>query len=59
MRILIPLLALLAACAPAPPTVMGRASVIDGDTLEIHGRRIVARSFDNPEDWRRKGRGGR
>ena len=25
----------LAACTPAPPTIVGRASVIDGDTIEI------------------------
>lgn len=49
MRILIPLLVLLAACAPAPPTVMGRASVIDGDTLEIHGGRIRLWGVDAPE----------
>lgn len=49
MRILIPLLILVAACAPAPPTVMGRASVIDGDTLEIHGQRIRLWGVDAPE----------
>ena len=35
-----PALMLLAACASAPPTVVGRASVTDGDTLDIHDRRI-------------------
>lgn len=49
MRILIPFLVLVAACAPAPPTVMGRASVIDGDTLEIHGQRIRLWGVDAPE----------
>ena len=49
MRILIPLVVLLAACSPAPPTVMGRASVIDGDTLEIHGQRIRLWGVDAPE----------
>ncbi|WP_158256014.1 MULTISPECIES: thermonuclease family protein [unclassified Brevundimonas] len=49
MRILIPLMVLLAACAPAPPTVMGRASVIDGDTLEIHDQRIRLWGVDAPE----------
>lgn len=49
MRILIPLMVLLSACAPAPPTVMGRASVIDGDTVEIHGQRIRLWGVDAPE----------
>ena len=49
MRMLIPLLVLVAACAPAPPTVTGRASVIDGDTLEIHGQRIRLWGVDAPE----------
>ena len=49
MRILIPLVILLAACSPVPPTVMGRASVIDGDTLEIHGQRIRLWGVDAPE----------
>jgi endonuclease YncB( thermonuclease family) len=49
MRLLIPALLLLAACTPAPPTVVGRASVIDGDTLEIHDRRIRLWGVDAPE----------
>lgn len=49
MRALIPALVLLAACTPAPPTIMGRASVIDGDTLEIHGQRIRLWGVDAPE----------
>lgn len=46
---LIPLLILVAACAPTPPTVMGRSSVIDGDTLEVHGQRIRLWGVDAPE----------
>lgn len=50
MRALIPALFLLAGgCTPAPPTVMGRASVIDGDTLEIHDQRIRLWGVDAPE----------
>lgn len=49
MRVLIPALVLLVGCAPEPPTVEGRASVIDGDTLEVHGVRIRLWGVDAPE----------
>ena len=49
MRALIPVLLMLAACIQVPPTVVGRASVIDGDTLEIHDRRIRLWGVDAPE----------
>jgi endonuclease YncB( thermonuclease family) len=43
-------LALLFSCAIALPDDMaGRASVIDGDTLEIHGTRIRLWGIDAPE----------
>lgn len=35
--------------APTLPSISGRASVIDGDTLDIHGRRIRLHGIDAPE----------
>jgi len=49
MHRLIPVLVLVFACTPAPPTIVGRASVIDGDTLEIHDQRIRLWGVDAPE----------
>jgi endonuclease YncB( thermonuclease family) len=44
------LVALLALCAPAcSAELTGRASVIDGDTIEIHGTRIRLFGIDAPE----------
>lgn len=40
---------LVAACTPAPPSGVGRASVIDGDTLEVQGQRIRIWGVDAPE----------
>ena len=42
MRLLIPFLMALGGCAPEPATIVGRASVIDGDTIEIRTERVVA-----------------
>src|SRR6516164_8627538 len=43
-------LTLLALCSPASASdLIGQASVIDGDTLEIHGTRIRLWGVDAPE----------
>ena len=34
---------------PTPTAIVGRASVIDGDTIEIHGTRIRLYGIDAPE----------
>jgi len=37
--------------ASADQIIEGRASVVDGDTLEIHGERIRLNGIDAPETW--------
>ena len=46
--LVIPFLVLISFAASAE-TIAGRASVIDGDTLEIHGERIRILDIDAPE----------
>lgn len=51
-RLLAALLLILASPAMAQ-TVEGRASVIDGDTIDISGERIRLNGVDAPESWQR------
>lgn len=44
-----PVAFLKAGAGPQPPALVGRASVIDGDTIEIHGERIRFNGIDAPE----------
>ena len=45
----VPVILALASSAANAETIAGRASVIDGDTLEIHGERIRILDIDAPE----------
>jgi endonuclease YncB( thermonuclease family) len=49
MRILAALVLILIVCPALAETIAGRASVIDGDTIEIHGERIRLLDIDAPE----------
>jgi endonuclease YncB( thermonuclease family) len=47
--LIIALSLLASTCAALPPDLLGHASIIDGDTLEIHGTRIRLFGIDAPE----------
>lgn len=49
--VLVAAFAALLSTAAADDTIVGRASVIDGDTIEIHGERIRFNGIDAPESW--------
>jgi endonuclease YncB( thermonuclease family) len=53
MRALIALLLIVVPSIAHAETIAGRASVIDGDTLEIHGERIRILDIDAPESRQR------
>jgi endonuclease YncB( thermonuclease family) len=46
---LLSLILIFTASAASAETIAGRASVVDGDTLEIHGERIRILDIDAPE----------
>lgn len=43
----------LAAPALASEPLVGRASVVDGDTIDIHNERVRFNGIDAPESWQR------
>lgn len=51
--ILAALIALLAGPAPAAELITGRASVVDGDTIDVHGVRVRFNGIDALEKWQR------
>lgn len=49
MRLAVPILVLMLAAPASADTFSGQASVIDGDTIDIHGERIRILDIDAPE----------
>ncbi|TBB25195.1 thermonuclease family protein [Rhizobium ruizarguesonis] len=47
------IIVLAAPSAFAAETITGRASVVDGDTIEINGTRIRLNGIDAPESWQK------
>lgn len=46
-------LLLLPAFASSADAVTGRASVVDGDTIEVAGKRVRLHGVDAPESWQK------
>lgn len=56
MKSAVAVIALTLALAPAhaaDATITGRASVVDGDTIDISGTRIRLNGIDAPESWQK------
>lgn len=49
MRLILAVLLLLTTPAMAADNIVGRAAIVDGDTIEIHGERIRFNGIDAPE----------
>lgn len=53
MKLALAALLILAGPALAEEPITGRASVVDGDTIDIRGERVRLNGIDAPESWQR------